>query len=98
MSQLHSSNGAVSEWHFVPVSFISCASSASITWERTASRRRPAFSSHLFTSTCLLRRTNRSGRGDQSSPELFVVRPFVRKDLASILRRHLHPRQFCGMS
>ena len=27
----------------LPVSFISCASSASITWERTASRRRPAF-------------------------------------------------------
>src|SRR5208282_1966388 len=31
--------------------FISCASSASITWERTASRRRPAFSSHLLTTT-----------------------------------------------
>jgi hypothetical protein len=31
------------------VSFISCASSASITWERIASRRRPAFSSHLVT-------------------------------------------------
>src|ERR1039457_4833388 len=27
-----------------------CASSTSITWERTASRRRPAFSSHLLTS------------------------------------------------
>jgi hypothetical protein len=26
-----------------------CALSTSITWERTASRRRPAFSSHLFT-------------------------------------------------
>jgi hypothetical protein len=25
-----------------------CASSTSITWERTASRRRPAFSSHLL--------------------------------------------------
>src|SRR5438270_13855542 len=34
-----------------PVSFIFCASSASITWERTASRRRPAFSSHLVAST-----------------------------------------------
>jgi hypothetical protein len=33
----------------LPVSFISRASSASITGERTASRRRPAFSSHLFT-------------------------------------------------
>jgi hypothetical protein len=31
----------------LPVSFISSASSASITWDRTASRRRPAFSSHL---------------------------------------------------
>jgi hypothetical protein len=29
--------------------FILCASSASITWERIASRRRPAFSSHLVT-------------------------------------------------
>jgi hypothetical protein len=31
--------------------FFSCASSASITWERIASRRRPAFSSHLITTT-----------------------------------------------
>ena len=31
----------------LPVSFIACASSTLITWERTASRRRPAFSSHL---------------------------------------------------
>src|SRR6202140_5095335 len=28
-----------------------CASSTSITWERTASRRRPAFSSHLIAPT-----------------------------------------------
>ena len=34
-----------------PVSFISCASSTSITWEPTASRRRPAFSSHLVSPT-----------------------------------------------
>src|SRR5206468_8681361 len=31
-----------------PLSFIFCASSASITRERTASRRTPAFSSHLI--------------------------------------------------
>jgi len=31
--------------------FISCAQSASITWERTASRRRPAFSPHLLTTS-----------------------------------------------
>jgi hypothetical protein len=36
----------------VTVSFISCASSALITWERTASRRRPAFSSHLIATLC----------------------------------------------
>ena len=35
-----------------------CASSTSITWERTASRRRPAFSSHLVMSTI---RTNGFG-------------------------------------
>src|SRR5438132_6423734 len=34
-----------------PLSFIFCASSASITWERTASRRTPAFSSHLVSPT-----------------------------------------------
>jgi hypothetical protein len=33
----------------LPVSFISCASSTSMTREPTASRRRPAFSSHLIT-------------------------------------------------
>ena len=32
------------------ITVISCASSASITWEPTASRRRLAFSSHLFSS------------------------------------------------
>ena len=32
----------------LPVSFISCASSTSITWEPTASRRRLAFSPHLI--------------------------------------------------
>jgi DNA-binding winged helix-turn-helix (wHTH) protein len=35
------------------VSFISCASSTSITWEPTASRRRPAFSSHLVTTVMI---------------------------------------------
>jgi len=34
---------------FIAGLLISCASSASITWERIASRRRPAFSSHLLT-------------------------------------------------
>ena len=33
---------------FIAGLFISCASSASITWEPIASRRTPAFSSHLF--------------------------------------------------
>src|ERR1035438_2890418 len=37
-------------------------SSASITWERTASRRRPAFSSHLITTTDLSNWTRPSYR------------------------------------
>src|SRR5438094_5811495 len=41
-----------------PLSFIFCASSASITWERTASRRTPAFSSHLITAAILRRPCN----------------------------------------
>jgi hypothetical protein len=36
---------------FVAGLLISCASSTSITWERIASRPRPAFSSHLISST-----------------------------------------------
>src|ERR1017187_6353722 len=36
---------------FIAGLLVSCASSASITWELIASRRRPAFSSHLLAST-----------------------------------------------
>jgi hypothetical protein len=51
----------------LPVSFISCASSASITWERIASRRRPAFSSHLISSIDSSRQSS-SRRGESVLP------------------------------
>ena len=58
------------------VSFISCASSASITWEPTASRRRPAFSSHLLTTVIIM-----SGPYGGDLPTQFAKRP--RSEFAS---------------
>ena len=46
-------DGEVRSLGTIPNSFISCASSASITWEFNASRWRPDFSSHLFASVKL---------------------------------------------
>ena len=43
----------------LPVSFISCASSASITWERIASRRRPALLIPSDNNICALIGSNR---------------------------------------
>ena len=62
---------------FIAVSFISCALSTSITWERTPHPvRRPAFSYHLVSSVILHAVYLESFRGSRNGR--FVVRPRLR--------------------